>query len=356
IWLVPSTGTGLPATITLSGAGFIKDTIISTNTIKIGDGFATYTLTQHPMAIIDADGSFTLQLIIPFLPGGMHDVQIKADSRVYTFVDRYIVSGRITLNPFGGSGQVGNKTLITGTGFTGSSSLKLITFGPTPITQSEPSPILISEQGEFSATLTLPYFSTKQTFTVTAMDMTGIFATAIYYVNRAPVLIYPYVSPVSGEMFVTNFTFSVQYRDYDGDEPLSGYPKVLLILDEKVMQELELTYFSDYIPQGAFYNGSTTIYEPGIYTFRVVAFDKYGVPSVNEVTGGDINVTAGVPPVLSWVGTESGFENDGVSEDEGTSGTTLFTYKVRYRDFWNKPPMEGYPKLSLYIGELSVGS
>lgn len=72
------------------------------------------------------------------------------------------------------------------------------------------------------------------------------------------------------------------------------------------------------------------------------------VDEVKYFTPGGSGATAsggGHAPTLTWSG-ESNFTSDGVHPETGAKGST-FTFRVKYTDADNNPPMMGYPKLHI---------
>lgn len=96
-----------------------------------------------------------------------------------------------------------------------------------------------------------------------------------------------------------------------------------------------------------------SVYSVGVDPRSVFAADLDGEGDLDLATAnfGSDNVSVlfnehiNHAPVLSWTG-GSGYENDGVSPDEGLS-TSMFTYRVVYTDSDNDPPKFGYPKVEL---------
>jgi hypothetical protein len=60
------------------------------------------------------------------------------------------------------------------------------------------------------------------------------------------------------------------------------------------------------------------------------------------------------PPLLLFVG-EQEYLYDCLSPNQGTLGT-YFTFRIRYKDFNNDPPMEGYPQLVIYKNRIEVAT
>ncbi|MBU1599396.1 IPT/TIG domain-containing protein, partial [bacterium] len=352
ISITPASGTGSAGVmITITGTGF-SGTKILQNSITVG-GFIC---THAELGIIG--GGFSGAITLPALPAGSHSIQIITDTpSTNNFVDRYTVRPAITLLPWGGTGVNNNISTITGTGFTGAANITDIRFGTKPPNASLPAiPIVISQQGTFTAVLTLPSLAGTGII-VYATDSVTRFATAIYNVNTSvPKLQSPVLTPTSGSVGNTVFNFQINYRDTGSDPPYSGYPRVLLYLNGLLKQELPLAWFSGAISTGAVYKGTTTISTSGSYTYKIIAYDQWGVPAVgypiDPITGSGPVVTGGVVPELIWSG-ETGYESDGVDPNSGTTGDT-FTFRVGYRDTSAKPPASGYPKVYIRIDGATI--
>jgi hypothetical protein len=189
--------------------------------------------------------------------------------------------------------------------------------------------------------------------TVKATDSVGLTATTTYNISSAPTLRYSNLTPTSGQVGNTWFQFQVQYRDTQSDIPYSGYPRILLYLGGVLKQEITLFYNDGEISQGATYKGSATINIPGNYTYRIVAYDKWGVPAT-PLSGIGPDVTGVAEPQLIWTG-EPNYTNDGVDPGSNTTGGT-FTFKVSYYDPSMYAPAAGYPKVYISINGQILGS
>ena len=357
IWISPTSGTGSVATIiTISGTGFTPGAIIPSDSIKVGDGFADWARCVHSTITVNSEGTFSITVALPALPYGSHDIQIITEGPVSinNFIDRFVVTPAITLLPWGGTSVAGKTSTITGAGFTASSTVASILFGTKVPTAYLPAmPITISEQGTFTAVLTLPSFTNPSTMTVKATDSTGKTATTTYGVSGAPILLYPVLTPTSGQAGSTWFSFQIQYKDYQGDTPYSGYPRVLLYLSGVLKQELALSYWYGQISQGATYQGSTTISTAGAYTYKILAYDKWGVPAT-PVSGSGPQVTGVAAPQLTWTG-EPNYTSDGIDPSSGATGGT-FTFRVSYYDAGGFAPATNYPKVYIRINGQALGS
>ena len=157
-----------------------------------------------------------------------------------------------------------------------------------------------------------------------------------------PLLLQPTVFPTSG-LPGQSYTFSVVYKDDQGDEPKIGYPKVRIFINQA---EIVGSPFSLNVLGSDYVSGvlcSTTIVLNSAsdkYSFYFVAYDKYDFYQESEIVFGPVVNT---PPQLSWT-YETGYESDGLEPEVGDRQTTFY-FKIKYIDVDNHQPMQGYPKV-----------
>jgi hypothetical protein len=182
-------------------------------------------------------------------------------------------------------------------------------------------------------------------------------------VNHAPAIAYPQtegyvtdgVNPDTGRN-TTKFTFRVQYTDVDNDTPLASYPKVWIDKDmdhAKDANELfamspVATSTKEYT-KGVVYTYSLILNKVGKYTYSFDAWDGFDGHATGPATvvmlGPDVDPKYNNPPRLDWAG-GTGYTDVGVLPASGPS-TQTFTYKVKYTDYDNDSPNDGFPKLWL---------
>ncbi|MFH1563453.1 MAG: fibronectin type III domain-containing protein [Nitrospirota bacterium] len=154
----------------------------------------------------------------------------------------------------------------------------------------------------------------------------------------------------------TEFTFLIKYKDIDDDPPGTSSPKVHIF---KAGSSINGSPFAMTLvnPGGSFitgklYKSSIVFVETGSYSYRFEAEDIEGSQAIEE----HVNVLDGPKvnsvPTLSWVG-EGDYANSGVSPSLGTIGTE-FIYKINYTDFDNDPPLEGFPKVDIFLNNVKI--
>jgi len=162
------------------------------------------------------------------------------------------------------------------------------------------------------------------------------------------------VEPDSGPSS-TNFTWHVSYMDEDNNAPASGYPKVLIDLDNDTFFAPEEYFNMSPVDQddtayddGKFYTYSTQLPNVGVYSYRFVGADSWNIPNVFSdkpsaaKTGPTVTSINTAPKVLYPA--EVGFSDNGLDPNTGST-SRFFTYRIVYMDAENNSPEKGFPKV-----------
>ncbi|MDI6640704.1 MAG: carboxypeptidase regulatory-like domain-containing protein [Elusimicrobiota bacterium] len=161
------------------------------------------------------------------------------------------------------------------------------------------------------------------------------------------------VDPETGTS-TTTFIFRIKYTDSDNDAPKLGYPRVRIKRDNVEISgsPFTMSYVSGYYNTGAIYSYSTTLWPSStFYTYYFEAKDIYDgtAAPTTEIDGPDVTNTM---PTLSWTD-EVNYVSDGIHPEIGTS-TFTYTYRVKYTDLDNDPPLSGYPKVHVLKGGVEI--
>jgi hypothetical protein len=145
--------------------------------------------------------------------------------------------------------------------------------------------------------------------------------------NNAPILSNGYVNPSQGYT-TTLFTYQVTYKDTDNDPPTIKY----VYINGKAYN---MNYVSGNYKNGALYQYKTKL-PVGSHNYHFY-FKDYSksirLPSWNYYFGPIVNRTStNNPPTL----------NQGSVSPKTGSTSTIFTYKVQYKDLDNDPPSTQY--------------
>ncbi len=150
------------------------------------------------------------------------------------------------------------------------------------------------------------------------------------------------------------FAFRVRYSDADGDAPASGYPRVNILKSGTpiagspfVMTLIGGVSFETGIDYTAVLNGTLTTGND--YTYNFEAQDVNGAAATGLPTttqSGPVVEGSNSIPVLLWT-SESGYTNDGVSPDQGTTASR-YIFRVRHADADGGAPAAGYPRLNVF--------
>jgi len=208
---------------------------------------------------------------------------------------------------------------------------------------------IISYQTEFSTKRVLDcslesYSPNETVYFAESKIITAFYGFVEYYVEMEnPLLLEPNVSPISG-LPGENYTFSVIYKDNQGDAPKSGYPKVRIFINEAeiVGSPFTLNVLGDDYSSGVLC--STTIVlntASDKYSFYFVAYDVWDYYQDSEIVFDQPIVNT--PPQLDWT-SEAGYESDGVEPNFGDINTNFY-FRIKYVDADNQPPLQGYPKV-----------
>lgn len=147
----------------------------------------------------------------------------------------------------------------------------------------------------------------------------------------------------------STYTYRVKYKDQDGDEPLSGYPKVHILKGGSEISGSPFTMAAeiggDYISSKN-YKFEIILSSGDNYSYYFEAKDFYntiasGAPTLSSTGPVVINNA----PELLWTG-ETNYVNDGLHPETGTSSTT-FVFRIKYKDQDDDPPKQGCPKVHI---------
>ncbi|MEW6607269.1 MAG: fibronectin type III domain-containing protein, partial [bacterium] len=145
----------------------------------------------------------------------------------------------------------------------------------------------------------------------------------------------------------TKFTYQVKYFDPDNDPPTSGFPKLHIYREATFIGSFTMN------PMNTIYQYETTL-PLGNYSYFFEARDNYGILAVGTPTSLKNKPFVTDAPILDWVD-EEGFKTDGVKPDSGNTDIN-FTYKIKYIDSNNNPPITGYPKVVIFKNVLVLGT
>ncbi|MEK7812848.1 MAG: Ig-like domain-containing protein, partial [Candidatus Desantisbacteria bacterium] len=150
--------------------------------------------------------------------------------------------------------------------------------------------------------------------------------------------------------------YQVKYTDPDNIPPRSGYPKLNIYLEGKLLKNttMSVANIKDTIyTDGKIYWYSYIMPNLGSYTYRIEAMNQKGTLAVGAPTksnNGPVVKTDNRPPQLKYF-----YPNSGVSPNTGNPGSR-FEYRVIYSDADNNLPDYNYPILHLTLDKKALNS
>ncbi|MEW6094907.1 MAG: fibronectin type III domain-containing protein [bacterium] len=180
-------------------------------------------------------------------------------------------------------------------------------------------------------------------------------------VKSAPTLNWTYeegyfndgIEPEEG-ILQTIFTYRVNYTDLDGDPPLPNYPVIHILKGGKeidnspfALEEVDAKDIN--YKDGKLFTYSCTLPAVGTYSYYFEAYDSLNIHATGPATVPKNGPSITESPILKWA-EEEGYMNDGINPGTGTIYTTIFTYKVTYKDPTGNPPAREYPKVHILRG------
>jgi hypothetical protein len=208
ISLVPSQGpVGSAFNVTGSGftdSGLANVTFNGTALTPIGGSDCAVLSNPFPT---DVNGMFSCEFRTPSFAPGTYDVNgtdlaTLAQSNTGQFD---LTMSEIVSTP--GQGPVGARVTITGSGFSVSSNLSLLMFGPSSLTQCSAGSLRTTSLGVFSCTVAVPGGGPGTA--VTATDAGGQVATTTFNVTVPAILVTPAQGAVGSPVMVQGSGFSV---------------------------------------------------------------------------------------------------------------------------------------------------
>ena len=220
-------------TVTITGYAMNPNTAIGAGAITVGGFAATY-----PATATGAGGNFgPTVLSLPALQNGDQQVIVTAGS-AWSFLGLLHVRRSIGLSFICGPGSVGDAVSITGSGFTGGSSVNPVQFGAASV---NPAPIAVGASGSFGPSpLILPALDAGP-YDVTAQEV----FTQAYRVYNPRVEVSKYRDPAfasAGQAVTYSFSFT--------NTGIVGDPRAASLV------------VSDNIPSGLEYETGSSACEP----------------------------------------------------------------------------------------------
>jgi hypothetical protein len=135
-----------------------------------------------------------------------------------------------------------------------------------------------------------------------------------------------------------NYTFSVRYIDYDGDPPKDGYPQLSVYIGKTEIIRSTMVYIEGSPNSSALFSYNVSLTTPALYSYKIVAYDKFGWKS-NEIVANGPKVSGYIPQleIVSYA--------QEIAPDEN------FVVYVKYIDFDNDPPKDEHPKILFYLDD-----
>ncbi|MFA5860012.1 MAG: carboxypeptidase regulatory-like domain-containing protein, partial [Elusimicrobiota bacterium] len=173
------------------------------------------------------------------------------------------------------------------------------------------------------------WFEAYDIYYATASGVPTNEMSGLQVLNRSPVLSWTGETGYfnTGEKPVTGtvedlITYRVKYVDYDGDTPLTGYPRVVIKLEGNDFVTIPLNVSTGPYTTGVICSTSVVLSFAGRYTYKFEAYDKYnakasGLPVSNNdgPTISGYNLTPEV--FLQWTD-ETGYKDTAVKPSFGT--------------------------------------
>ncbi len=153
------------------------------------------------------------------------------------------------------------------------------------------------------------------------------------------------------------FTFHVAYLDMNVNPPAPGYPAVIIYKDNKPygLGTYSMSYLNGGYFKGATYTSTISLNDVGIYKYKFYAKDNKGAVAGGPFTTLKIGPKVSHAPKLEWAGSPN-FQTDGLDPEEGITGQTYFTFKVKYKDENGDAPAAGYPKVYIFNNDIQLGN
>ncbi|MGC2289248.1 MAG: thermopsin family protease [Thermoplasmata archaeon] len=186
-------------TVTVAGTGFS----VSSTVGLVFDNVAISSCTSGSLGT-DASGDFSCTFAVP--SGTSGTTVLATDAGGSTATGTFTVTApAISVTP--GQGPIGATVTVTGSGFTGSSTLASLVFDNQAITICTAGSLTTTGSGAFSCTFTVP--SGTSGTTVTATDVGGAMATATFTVTVPAISVTPGQGPVGATVTVSGTGFTV---------------------------------------------------------------------------------------------------------------------------------------------------